>query len=729
MRHTTLLLVLCGGCASPGERAPVPVRPGLERAIASIDLRGPFQEYIHAVTQEWIKPLPRTNPALLQMFADRDTTPYRKLLPWSGEFAGKYLTGAVQVLRLTGDPGLREHLREFVGRLVALQAEDGYLGPFPKDHRLTGRAPNAGDTWDAWGHYHAMLGLLLWHDEDGDGKALACAVRIGDLLCAKFLGTGLRVVQTGSTEMNQAVIHSLCLLHRKTGTLKYLELARQVRDEFAEKGAGDYLRSALAGKEFFQCPKPRWESLHPILGLAELYRLDGDEDARRAFEHLWWSIVKLDRHNNGGFSSGEQAQGNPYHPGAIETCCTIAWIAMSVEMLRLTGESVVADEIELSTLNSVAGYQSRTGKWCTYNTPMDGVRRKSTDDIGFQNRPGSEEINCCSANAPRGFGMIGDWALMTDGRAGLTLNWYGRSTMTSTAGGTRVTLRQETSYPRDGRIRLEVYPEIITRFPLRLRIPTWSARTGVFVNGEAVTGATPCTYLTIDRVWTPGTRVEIDLDFSPHFWSGERECAGKVSIFRGPILLTQSRRPGPAIAFGAGWKKYGDLWAASTVGASLEATFEGTGVAWRGKKFDDAGRAQVSIDGLEIAVVDQFGPGRDLPFSWEHTGLPPGKHTIRIAVRADKEAASKGTFINITGFAAPGGDQPELDARTLDLRPVEDPGALVLVEAADADGRRIQLRDFATAGENGAEYVSWLKVAHAPSAGFSRNNPLRSARP
>ena len=145
---------------------------------------------------------------------------------------------------------------------------------------------------------------------------------------------------------------------------------------------------------------------------------------------LWWSIVKLDRHNNGGFSSGEQAQGNPYHPGAIETCCTVAWIAMSVDMLRMTGNSVVADELELSTLNQVLGYQHPSGKWCTYNTPMDGVRRKSVEEIAFQIRPGSEEINCCSANAPRGFGMIAQWALMSDGR-GLVVNWYGPSTMTA----------------------------------------------------------------------------------------------------------------------------------------------------------------------------------------------------------------------------------------------------------------------------------------------------------
>ena len=87
---------------------------------------------------------------------------------------------------------------------------------------------------------------------------------------------------------------------------RYLDMAEKIRDEFALKDAkgaplaGDYLKSALDGKEFFQMPKPRWESLHPIMGLAELYWGTGNEDYRRAFERIWWSIVKLDRHNNGG---------------------------------------------------------------------------------------------------------------------------------------------------------------------------------------------------------------------------------------------------------------------------------------------------------------------------------------------------------------------------------------------------------------------------------------------
>src|SRR3954468_21677204 len=159
-----------------------------------LDVGGVVGERVRAVTQNWLPRAPDDNPAMLAMFADRDKQPYRDLLPWSGEFAGKYLTASTLVLRLNNDPRLRAHLEKFVADLVALQADDGYLGPFPKDSRLTGKAPNCPATWDAWGHYHIVLGLLLWHDLTADEKSLACARRIGDLLCDKFLDPQKRLI-------------------------------------------------------------------------------------------------------------------------------------------------------------------------------------------------------------------------------------------------------------------------------------------------------------------------------------------------------------------------------------------------------------------------------------------------------------------------------------------------------------------------------------------------------
>jgi hypothetical protein len=108
------------------------------------DLHGVAQEYIGSITANWLLKMPDSNPAILEMFADRDKQPHRDLLPWSGEFAGKYLTGAVLIHRLTHDPALKQYLAQFVSKLVQLQADDGYLGPFPQDNRLEGK----GGTWE-----------------------------------------------------------------------------------------------------------------------------------------------------------------------------------------------------------------------------------------------------------------------------------------------------------------------------------------------------------------------------------------------------------------------------------------------------------------------------------------------------------------------------------------------------------------------------------------------------
>lgn len=516
-------------------------------------LEGTVGKYLTRVTENWLKLVPDANPAILEMFRDRDRLPMRFMEPWAGEFAGKYLTSAIQVNRLANDVELNVALRRFVKELLSLQADDGYLGPWPAKHRLTGFAPNAGakggPTWDAWGHYHVMLGLLLYYEAKEDKEALQAARRIGDLLCNRFLGEKKpRLVDTGSTEMNLAPVDSLCMLYRHTNDPRHLALAKQLAEEFAAKDAagkplaGDYLQAALEGKEFYQSPKPRWESLHPILGLVRLYYLTGDVRYRQAFENWWWSIVKLDRHNNGGFSSGEQAQGNPYHRGAIETCCTIAWLAMSVEMLQLTGNSIVADEIELSTLNSVIGMHSPSGRWCTYNTPMDGVRKASAHEIVFQAREGSPELNCCSVNGARGFGLISEWALLKD-QDGVVLNWYGPSTITTTLGnGQRVSFTQQTDYPVNNRVRLKVELAQPSAFALKLRIPHWSKKTVVKLNGTPVENVEPGKYLSLKREWKQGDVVDLEFDFSLHFWVGEKECKDRVSIYRGPILLSYDRR-------------------------------------------------------------------------------------------------------------------------------------------------------------------------------------------
>ena len=65
----------------------------------------------------------------------------------------------------------------------------------------------------------------------------------------------------------------------------------------------------------------------------------------------------------------------------------MTWGAMCVEMLKLTGNSVVADELELSCLNSGLFLLSPSGRRCVYNSMMDGTRSSTMMEISFQCKP------------------------------------------------------------------------------------------------------------------------------------------------------------------------------------------------------------------------------------------------------------------------------------------------------------------------------------------------------
>ena len=108
-------------------------------------------------------------------------------------------------------------------------------------------------TWDAWGHYHIMLGLLLWYRQSEDGGAIQCAERIADLFCRMFLEGGRRLVSIGSADMNLAPIHALCLLHELTGKDRYLAMAREIErackdgiEDNLDPGCVDVFRKSLA---------------------------------------------------------------------------------------------------------------------------------------------------------------------------------------------------------------------------------------------------------------------------------------------------------------------------------------------------------------------------------------------------------------------------------------------------------------------------------------------------
>ena len=142
--------------------------------MRSSRLKGITGRLAENISKNWLIGLRETNPGILDMFRERDRLPYRQMLPWLGEFAGKYITGAYYIYRLTLDHALYDYIINFIRELMDCQAEDGYLGCFSRECRLTGsfsqKPEEIEGTWDAWNHYHIMYGMLLWFQETGDTR-------------------------------------------------------------------------------------------------------------------------------------------------------------------------------------------------------------------------------------------------------------------------------------------------------------------------------------------------------------------------------------------------------------------------------------------------------------------------------------------------------------------------------------------------------------------------------
>lgn len=513
----------------------------LNPAVQGIMFDGFMKERMDNSIDNWVVPVYSANPAMIEMFRQRDTLPRQRIMAWYGEFPGKTLTAAALIYRMTVRQDIRDAMDLLVSDLASVQSPEGYLGPFPISERITGYihpAMGKSHTWDMWGHYHCIIGLLMWYEATGSDVAYQTAIKAADYIIDFFAQSGQSVLDAGETEMNLSIIDAYTKLYRLTGTEKYLMFANTLLAALEDDTAGDYLRQGLVGTPYYLTKKPRWEGLHTLMSFYDLYLITGDPDYKTALQNLWWSILETDRHNTGGFSSGEKAQGTPYHTGPIETCSTVAWIALTGYMLRLTDSSLVADELEMATFNGVLGYMHPSGRWSAYSSPMEGVKKASAHEIVFQAIAGSPELNCCSVNAPRGLGMISDWAVLNMDDQ-LTLNYYGAGTIqTTTPGGQAMIISQQTDYPAEGTVSITMNLPRSETFTLRLRIPAWSVQTTLSLNGEELRGAQSGSYYSISRRFADGDTLSLSLDMRLHMWVGEEAFMGSVSLYRGPLLLT-----------------------------------------------------------------------------------------------------------------------------------------------------------------------------------------------
>ena len=502
--------------------------------MAELKIKGITCDLVEKVIDKFLIGLRESNPMLLNMFKDRNKKPYLDLNPWSGEFVGKYLTGSYYAYKLTGNEKLKQYILGVIKELISYQDEDGYLGAYSNDSKMTGANsfdPNKMEvTWDSWNHYHIMFGLYKWYKETNDDAIFNSIKKIASFYMNYFYKENNRKLSDlGSTEMNLAVYHMFGILYNETKDKKYLDFALKIEEDMkTRENTENYLEVGLKRIPFYKCKKPRWESLHPMMGYIEMYNATKEEKYLKSIEFLVDSIIETDCHNTGGFSTKEQAIGNPYTVGPIETCCVVAFDALLFLLYKINLNVKYIDLLEKAHYNAMLGAIHVSGTHSTYDTPMEGYKVTNQVFNNFQTRSGSPNLNCCSVNAPRGISEIVDWMIYENDDS-VYINTFEKCDYSSLSS----ELKIRGQFPYKNRIKI-----IISKSakPIKIRIPSWSKNTKLIIDGEK-TKVNSGEYYTLSNV----KEVNIILDYTLKYEKGDIDFKNKTCLYYGPILLAYDR--------------------------------------------------------------------------------------------------------------------------------------------------------------------------------------------
>jgi len=464
---------------------------------------------------------------------------------WQSEFWGKWFTSAVLAYRYRPELQLKTKLDQAVSGLLSTQTPDGYIGNYADNKQL--------EQWDIWGRKYCMLGLLAYYDLTKDKNTLMAIRKLADHLIKELADKNALIVKKGNHHGMAAssVLEPICLLYSRTGDRRYLDFANEIVREW-ETLDGPQLISKSGVDVAKRFPKPQnwfgseqgqkaYEMMSCYEGLLELYRLTGKSEYREAVEKTWQNIFDTEI-NIAGTGSGVECWfgGKSLQTMHIdhyqETCVTATWIKLSQQLLRLTGDVKYADAIEQNYYNALLGAMYTDGSdWAKYS-PLAGQRLRGSEQCGMG-------LNCCVASGPRGLFTLPLTAVMGE-KDGISVNFFvDGSYRLLTPKGKIMEVIQQTDYPLSGNISLKVLVPKEEQLKVRIRIPLWSQRSVLTINGQPVENVVHGKFAEISRVWKSGDVISLAVDMRGRIVR-MGNLPENIAIVRGPIVLTRDARLG-----------------------------------------------------------------------------------------------------------------------------------------------------------------------------------------
>ena len=453
-------------------------------------------------------------------------------------------TEAVGFALQSGDrPELRAMAGKAIAEVVAAQESSGYLNTYYVDERKSQRMLTKTQTT---GHElycigHLLQGAIAYYRATGDRTLLDAGVRfVDDFLLSNYGPAPKQPIVSGHPEIELGLIE----LYRITGDRRHLDLAGYIlggderlhlpeeRTIYMFSGTPFTARTKLEGHAV--------RAMYACCGATDCYMETGDPAYWKTLNRLWDDMIATKMYVTGGVGSRSdgEAFGNAYElpndRAYGESCAAIGNMMWNWRMLAATGDAKFTDVIERALYNGINSGMSLDGTLYCYRNPL-----AFDPSTGEKIRNPWYDTTCCPPNLERTFASLPGYFYSTSSD-GIYLHLYDNSELNwHLENGLGLKVVQKTNYPWEGMMEVAVTPAQPSNFTFYLRIPGWADRAQVAVNGKAIPGAKPGEYLPIQRQWSPGDVIRLQMEMPVQVLQANPQVAddaGRVAVQRGPVV-------------------------------------------------------------------------------------------------------------------------------------------------------------------------------------------------
>lgn len=488
---------------------------------------------------------------------------------WDSDIA-KWIEAAAYSLTTYPDAELERQVDDAIDLIAAAQQQDGYLNIFYTAVEPHNRWKDLKEGHELYCAGHLIEAAVAYFEATGKRLLLDVMCRYVDYIDTVF---GPDEGQIRGYDGHPEIELALIKLFRTTGEQRYLKLCQffveergqqpHFFDQEAINKGKQPTRNGYVPYDYYQAHVPIREqhtieghsvrAVYLYSGVADLADEIKDAKLHEACERLWNHMVEKRMYITGGIGSIDHQERFTYDydlpndTAYAETCASIGLIFWAHRMALQSGDSRYMDELERALYNGTISGVSQDGSRFFYANHLEVLpAAHQFNTLKFNKTAVAEHRQewfgcaCCPPNIARLIASLGQY-MYAEGNDEAIIHLYGESHASLNIGSQHVELRQQTNYPWDETVSIQVSPEQVAEFAISLRLPGWCRQAQVKVNGHSIDYAPLMNkgYIRLTRTWSPDDLIELTLVMPVEAVEAHPEVranAGRIALQRGPVI-------------------------------------------------------------------------------------------------------------------------------------------------------------------------------------------------